>query len=266
MLSLKAEPVINELLESTASYLRKYREDKAASDAMIAADDLDGAAHKAYQNLGSGLEELKRVMPRIIESEEKKAESVATTIDGEVNEKEYEVLSKEDVYILELAGQAKVKELSVHQSAIIRASVILIHAHVGEMARRRTTLEYGLQRVLGNYLLMTEGLVVGVSRIDEHGNLRSLEDIKQQAEQILHVRNRVRVSKGESKLAMIQSTGIAGRKLARHEVARAGVVNTPTHSFILLFEEEHVLNGDFNCMRWEFYRKPGDANVSLTGN
>jgi hypothetical protein len=62
------------------------------------------------------------------------------------------------------------------------------------------------------------------------------------------------------------SAGIAGRKLARHEVARAGVVNTPTHSFILLFEEEYVLNGDFNCMRWEFYRKPGDANVSLTGN
>lgn len=267
MLSLKAEPALNKLFLNLDKFIKNYKEENEMSSAIDTADEMIKSGHNHMHLLGEGIDALRKIMPRVIESQERSSGKEASDLAEELStDKEYEVISREDVYVLQQAGEAKVKELGMTQNSIIRASVILISASVAEMTRRKVTIEYGMQRVLGSYLIMTEALVIGITRQDEFGNYKSVDDIKNQAQQILTMRNRVRAVKGQPPLALIQSTGITGRKKARHEVVRDGIVNTATHSYMLLFDEAYVLSGEFSCSKWEFYRKPGDATVHLTGN
>lgn len=284
-MSMKAEPVIESIFATLESYLADQQRfaqlEASRPEAVNSIKEpkrvVKQPDHK-FTTIGLGLENLKRVMPAIIEAEEKQkrvaAEEVARQaqvvkvpkiVKTVVSAAEPGVISSDDAYILEHAGKTKTRELSSGQSGIVRASIILTNSFVSEIARRFVTVEYGMQRVLGGYMLMTEAMVVGVARHNELGEQRDMNEIVSHAKRIVALRNDSRKTQGREPLGLLFSQGSITKLTAREKMG-SGCVNTPTHAYFLLFNNRFIVDSQITCKRWEFYKKPGSADVQLTGN
>lgn len=295
-MGLKATPVLDALFKSLESYLVEQRKKNEAEAEIEEVDDLSKIMHQPkpsveqqkLKTIGSGLEALKRVMPNIIEAQEKNKAAEASRIEraakimpkpkkkdaaaapaGEAQvevEDKYSAISSDDAYVLELSGKTKIRELESHQSAVIRASVVLTHTFVSEIARRNVAVDFGMQRVLGNYLIMSEALVAGVARYDEYGNERTNDDIRAHARRLVAARNAVRARSSESIIDILYAFGTAKKRPTKKDEPTIGGVKTLHHTWFLLFTKQFITDGEVSCQRWEFYRKPGTADVALTNN
>ena len=284
-LSLKAKPVVDAIFESLDGYLVEQR--RLASLQATRPDTSRKVTVRApakvdhrYTSIGHGLENLKRVMPALIEAEEKRKTVQATIVhkkaDGTTEKKtivqskimaaaEPGVLSSDDAYIMEQAGKHKTRELAPHQSGIVRVAAVLTNTYVSELARRAVAVEYGMQRVMGSYMLMTEGLAAGISRFDDFGDPRPHDEIVAHAQRLVSARNVTRRAAQEDELGILFTQGTVTR-LTRKEASHSGSVNTTTHAYFLLFDNRFIREQAITCKRWEFYRKPGTDEVTVIGN
>ena len=296
-LSMQAEPIIESIFSSLEVFLEEQKHldqmTRLKADEVndIEIDNFEDAEEPApkidrkYIKIGVGLEQLKNIMPAVIAAEETRKAKVAKEVQRKAMiakqqtadkkkaeakpakqavEDDLKVISSDDAYVLEQAGRTKTRELSSEQSMIIRASVILTNTHVTELARRAVAVTYGMTRVLGGYIVMTEALVAGIARFDENGDPRPKEEITEHAKRLVNNRNRVRKSQGEPDLGIIFSQGSITKLTAREKIG-AGCVNTPMHSYFLLFDNRFIVDSQITSKRWEFYRKPGTADVQIVG-
>lgn len=291
-LGMHAEPILRSLFTSLERYLTEYRQSQlAAQEEATLEEQIDDATeetveHQKFTKIGSGLEALRNVMPRILELQEahkvKKASTTARQINKPTPKPVVEAsnvakadataasfddaITSDDAYILDLSGKTKMRELDSTQSAVIRASVVLTHTFVSEIARRQVAVDFGMQRVLGSYLMMSEALVIGVARYDEYGDQRSDDEVKAHARRLLALRNASRLRNGESELDILYALPSSKVKPKKNDRAVLGAVRTVGHVWFLLFDKALITDGHVNCQRWEFYRRPGTADVNLVNN
>lgn len=291
-LGMHAEPILRSLFTSLERYLAEYRQsqliaqEEATLEEQIEETTESTVEHQKFTKIGSGLEALRNVMPRIMELQESRKVKKADTTARQINKPTQkpvadasnvakadataasfdDAITSDDAYILDLSGKTKMKELDSTQSAVIRASVVLTHTFVSEIARRQVAVDFGMQRVLGSYLMMSEALVIGVARYDEYGDQRSDDEIKAHARRLLTLRNSARLRNGESELDILYALPSSKVKPKKNDKAVLGAVRTIGHVWFLLFDKQLITDGHVNCQRWEFYRRPGTADVNLVNN
>jgi hypothetical protein len=292
-LGMHAEPILRSLFVSLERYLNEYRQaQQAAAEEATLEDQIEEtpeqtAEHQKFTKIGTGLEALRNVMPRVIELQEarktKKAEQSAKRINAKPASKAPvegsnvaraeavansfdDAISSDDAYVLDLSGKTKMRELDSTQSAVIRAAVVLTHTYVSEIARRHVAVDFGMQRVLGSYLMMSEALVIGIARYDEFGDQRSDDEVKAHARRLLSLRNASRLRNGESALEILYALPSSKIRPKKSDKPVLGAVKTVGHVWFLLFDKALIDDGHVTCQRWEFYRRPGTADVNLVNN
>ena len=270
-LSLKAAPVIDELFESLETYLIEQRRLAELSAIKTPRKVVRAPVEHKYVSIGNRLEDLKNVMPRILEAEERYQASKAKVVAKRINkpsaasapqDEDDGILSSDDVYILQEAGKVKFRELAPGQSGIVRISAVLPNTYVSEVARRAVAVDYGMQRCM-SYMMMTEALAVGVSRFNEYGDPRPHDEIVDHAQRLVSARNRVRNTQHLDSLGIIFTTGSSTR-LTKKELSHSGGVNTASHTYFLLFDNRFLADQQITCKRWEFFRKPGTNVLQLS--
>lgn len=286
-LGMHAEPLLKSLFASLEDYLAEHRarqaEAAAQDELAVQIEEVEDTPeqHK-FISIGSGLEALRNVMPRVLERQEqqkvKKSQAVAKRVNQadapkatapvakaeQIASATDDAITSDDAYVLDLSGRVKMRELDSTQSAVIRASVVLTNTFVSEIARRQVAVDFGMQRVLGSYLIMSEALVIGLSRYDEYGDQRPDDEVKAHARRLLALRNAARLRNNESELEIVYMIPSAKIKPSKKtDVPNLGATRTSGHIWFLLFDKQLVADGHINCQRWEFYRRPGTADVNL---
>jgi hypothetical protein len=98
------------------------------------------------------------------------------------------------------------------------------------------------------------------------GDQRSDDEVKAHARRLLSLRNASRLRNGESALDILYALPSSKIRPKKNDKPVLGAVKTVGHVWFLLFDKALIDDGHVTCQRWEFYRRPGTADVNLVNN
>jgi hypothetical protein len=237
----KAAPLLKRMTHAVSDYVQEQTREAEAA----APNPEQRKPNPKLVRLGNSLAALQAIMPKVLEEDRLRSQA-----DRERYETKHagsaSVVSADDTFILDQAGQAPVYDLAASESTFVRLALVLQEAYVSKVVQQAMCVEYGIYRVMGSYWLMTEALLVGVARRSESGEVRSDVEMNSHAAELVRLRNITRERAHQPGLVQVGP--------ARNSV---------NHRYFLVFDRSYTVENQFSVRRWDFFKMPGSTHLEM---